>query len=138
MKSLLAAAVLMLAGHAARAASVDVSVTGVRNDHGVIVVAVCERASFLQPHCPWQAKAMAMAGTVHVHVPNVPPGTYAAQAFHDEDGNGRLERSFLGLPKEGMGFSNGAPMHFGPPRFEAACFSMGKADAAVTIPLRYY
>ena len=38
-------------------------------------------------------------------VPNVPPGTYAAQAFHDEDDNGKLDRTLLGLPKEAMGFS---------------------------------
>jgi uncharacterized protein (DUF2141 family) len=120
------------------ATDVTVTVAGIRNDHGQVLVAVCERESFLQPRCPWMGRAAAHAGDVQVVVPGVPPGTYAAQAFHDEDGNGRLERSFLGLPKEGMGFSRDAPMHFGPPQFDAASFTIGRDAARITFRIRYF
>jgi uncharacterized protein (DUF2141 family) len=123
---------------ATHAATVSVTVTGVRNDHGHVRVAICQRETFLHPNCPWFANSPAHAGRVLVTVPNVPPGTYAAEAFHDEDDNGQLERSFFGLPEEGMGFSNNAPMYFGPPRFEAASFPVGNRDTAITFPLKYY
>lgn len=31
---------------------------------------------------------------------NVQPGRYAAIAFHDENGNGKLDKNFLGVPTE--------------------------------------
>ncbi len=50
------------------------------------------------------------------------PGTYAVSAYHDENGNGELDRSFLGIPLEDYGFSNDARATFGPPDFEEASF----------------
>jgi uncharacterized protein (DUF2141 family) len=131
-------ALSLLAPLHAWGADVTVTVTGIRNDHGLVRVALCQRASFLQPHCPWQGNAHAHEGDTKVIVRNVPPGTYAAQAFHDEDSNGTLERSFLGLPKEGMGFSNNAPMRFGPPRFKAASFDVTSKGADIKFPVKYY
>ena len=56
---------------------------------------------------------------------SVSPGSYAIQAYHDENDNLTVDRNFLGLPNEAIGFSNNAPMRFGPPHFE---------DAEVIIP----
>ncbi len=121
----------------AGAAAVQVTVHGVRNGHGRVLIALCTSAEFLRPHCTWQASAQAAAGTVTLRLDGVPPGTYAAQAFHDENGNGRLDRSLFGLPEEGMGFSRDAPMRFGPPRFEAAAFPVTASGAAIDFSLRY-
>ena len=41
------------------------------------------------------------------------PGVYAAQAFHDENMNDKVDRNVLGLPTVGIGFSNDAPFRFG-------------------------
>ena len=128
----------LLAVHSAHAATVLVTVSNVRNDHGQVLVAICTKASFLRPHCPWRGRSLAKPGDVLVRVDNVPPGTYAAQAFHDEDGNGVLERSMLGLPREAMGFSNNAPMRLGPPRFDTAAFDVGAKDTAIGFKLRYF
>ena len=38
---------------------------------------------------------------------DIPPGTYALAVIHDENMNGKLDTNFLGVPKEGYGFSNG-------------------------------
>jgi uncharacterized protein (DUF2141 family)/uncharacterized membrane protein len=53
----------------------------------------------------------------------VPAGKYALQMFHDENGNGQMERNFLGLPTEGYGFSNNAKATFGPPPFDKLLFN---------------
>ncbi len=96
------------------------------------------RADFLHPHCPWKARVAAQKGTVVATITGVPPGVYAAQAFHDENDNGKLERSLLGLPREAMGFSNDAPMRMGPPRFESAAFTVSGDLVAIGFSLKYF
>jgi uncharacterized protein (DUF2141 family) len=50
------------------------------------------------------------------------PGTYAVAAFHDENGNGKLDRGMFGIPKEGVAASNDARGHMGPPKWDDAKF----------------
>ena len=138
MRRLLLTLAVLLASGAARAANVTVTIDNVRNARGHVLVALCTRADFLRPHCSWKARVPARKGSVVAIVPNVPPGTYAAQAFHDEDDNGKLDRTLLGLPKEAMGFSNNAPMRMGPPSFDAASFKIGTEDKAIGFALRYF
>ena len=36
---------------------------------------------------------------------NLPAGTYAISVFHDENNNQKMDKNFLGIPKEGYGAS---------------------------------
>ncbi len=65
------------------------------------------------------------------------PGKYAAAIFHDRNNNGKLDKNFIGIPKEGYGFSNNARGTFGPPDFEEAVFSVGSEDIEMNIRLQY-
>ena len=121
----------------AGAAEVQVRVLGVASDAGTVRVAVCPRAYFLKPTCPYVAHAPARRGAVVVSVPGVPPGVYAVQAHHDANGNGRIDRNFFGIPVEGIGFSRAAPMRFGPPRFADAAVSIGGALVSLDITLKF-
>ncbi len=118
-------------------ATVQIAVHDVRNNHGHVLVTLCTRADFLQPHCPWKASAPAHPGMVTLQIDGVPPGTYAAEAYHDENDNQTLDLSLLGLPEEGMGFSRDARMFFGPPRFDSASFVVTDPGAAISFGLRY-
>ena len=71
-------------------------------------------------------------------VPDVPPGTYAVAAFQDEDDTGHMRRNFLGVPKEGLGFSRNPKLGFGPPSWGQCAMGIGAADVAVAVTLRYY
>jgi uncharacterized protein (DUF2141 family) len=140
MRTALAAAVLLIGAALAQtalAAQVTVTVTGVRDGRGVVRVAICPRADFLHPHCPYVAQVPSVPGAVVVTIAGVPPGVYAAQAFQDANDNGILDRTWLGFPQEGMGFSRDAPMRFGPPAFGDAAFTIGTDDAAISFRLRY-
>lgn len=116
---------------------VEVTVAGVRSDKGDVLVAICDRATFLAPTCAYRGRAPAQVGSVMVRVPNVAPGVYAVQAYQDENRNGRLDRNLFGLPAEGLGFSRDARMNFGPPRFDDAAVAIGD-NAAATVTLHYY
>jgi uncharacterized protein (DUF2141 family) len=122
----------------AQAAPIQIDIDGVRNSTGSVLVAICPKADFLRATCPWRGRAAARPGRVRINIADVPPGIYAAQAFHDENDNGLLDRNFIGMPREAMGFSNDAPMHMGPPEFDAAAFSVGAVPVSIVLRLRYF
>ena len=68
---------------------------------------------------------------------DIPPGTYALAVSHDENMNGKLDTNWLGIPKEGYGFSNEAKAGFGAPSFAAASFPYDGQDMELTIRLHY-
>ncbi len=137
MKAALLMAALSLAP-GARAATVEVTVAGVRNGLGEVRVAICTEDEFLQPTCTHIGQAPARDGDVVVRIEGVPPGTWAAQAFHDEDRDGKIGRNLLGIPTEGLGFSNDARFRFGPPSFADAAFQLGSAGGRIRFSLRYF
>ena len=59
------------------------------------------------------------------------PGEYAVAAYQDLDGNHKLNRSFIGIPSEPNGMSNGAKGRFGPAKWENAKFSLSAQQAIV-------
>ncbi|MGM0533879.1 MAG: DUF2141 domain-containing protein [Campylobacterota bacterium] len=69
---------------------------------------------------------------------DIPPGNYALAVIHDENMNGKLDTSWLGIPKEGYGFSSGAKASTGAPSFEAASFSYNEGRLDLTIGLKYF
>ena len=64
-------------------------------------------------------------------------GTYAVACFHDENGNGKLDKNFLGIPKEGTVVSNHAKGSMGPPPFDKARFSFSGADSSLDLRMGY-
>ena len=56
-------------------------------------------------------------------ITNVPPGEYALIAYHDENGNGRIDRNFIGIPREPLGFANNYKPK-GPPGYARASFAL--------------
>ena len=122
----------------ARAATLEIVVGNVRDIRGKVLVSVCNPQRFLSEYCEFNGQSVAHPGEVVVAVPNVPPGTYAVQAFLDDDGDERIRRNWLGMPREGIGFSNDAPFRFGPPSFGDAAFTLGPAGGRIRLNLRYF
>jgi uncharacterized protein (DUF2141 family) len=68
---------------------------------------------------------------------NVPYGVYAIACVHDENGNGKIDKNIMGLPKEGYGFSKDAMGMFGPPDFEAAKIALDSPSLSLSIRVNY-
>lgn len=136
--SLPAALFLLTAAAAPIGGTLTIDVSNVRNARGRVHVDICPEARFLKDDCPYSASAPARAGVTRVVVSDLPAGTYAVQAFHDENGNGKADRGFLGLPKEGIGFSNDAPIRMAPPRWADARFVFAGGDKAIALRMRYF
>jgi uncharacterized protein (DUF2141 family) len=60
-------------------------------------------------------------------IENIKPGKYAFKFIHDENMNDKLDTSWLGIPKEGFGFSNNPSMTFGPPSFDKTVFELNES-----------
>jgi putative oxidoreductase len=68
---------------------------------------------------------------------DVAPGSYAMAFLHDEDDDGDLDRDWIGMPQEGFGFSNDAPVRLGPPSFESARFAHTGIETHLRVHARY-
>ena len=63
---------------------------------------------------------------------DLPYGTYAVAVYHDRNANGKMDKNFLGIPKESYGHSNNAGGSFGPPPFDKAKFEFGSPEKQIT------
>jgi uncharacterized protein (DUF2141 family) len=110
----------------ARAGDLTIDVSGITPDHGRIYVAVYDRAeTFPTPGRQLVGQILDPADHhLSVQFKDLPPGQYAAVAFQDANGNGKLDKNFLGIPKEPYGFSNGARGSGGAPKFSAAAVTL--------------
>ena len=132
------AALLLLTAAAPEGAPIEVAVSGVRQAEGRVHVDICTENLFLTSDCVYIAEAPAQLGTTIVTVRNVPPGRYAAQAFHDRNGNGKVDRGLFGIPKEAVGFSRDAPTPMRPPRWTDAVFDHESTPQRITFTLHHF
>jgi len=119
-------------------ADLSVTVSGLRSGHGQVLACLAETAAAF-PNCrsnSRHAKVAAAAGEVTLDFGVVPPGTYAIALFHDENGNGKMDKMMM-IPREGFGFSRDAPVRMGPPSFAAAAFAAGTRPEHLRVKLRY-
>ena len=79
----------------------------------------------------------ARPGAVRFTIPGLAPGRYAVASYHDENGNGEFDQTWIGLPDEGLGFSNGAWIGLGPPAFDEAAVEISADAHVIVVTLRY-
>ena len=128
---------LALLATTAMAGELTIEVSGISPDRGKIYVAVYDRQDTF-PTAGQQRTGQILEATgqrLTVHFRDLPPGQYAAVAYQDLNGNGKLDKNFLGIPKEPYGFSNGARGSAGPPKFTAAAVTLNP-DGTTTIELK--
>ena len=140
-RSLLAAfalASIFIAGPAS-AARIIVMIDGLHSANGNVFVGLYANPNkFLQGNqCDAFKKVRANTGPITVAFDNLPPGTYAVGAYHDENGNDHLDTNFLGLPVEGYALSNGVRVVMSKPTFQQAAFTVGTGDKPVGLHIRY-
>lgn len=69
---------------------------------------------------------------------DIPPGTYAVAVVHDENGNARLDKNFLGIPTEGYGVSNNRTYAASSPKWDESRFAITTREPVVLrVNLRY-
>lgn len=133
-----ACAIASLSLGSAHAADLTVEVGNVAKSSGRVLVALFNRAEGFPRKDYWRGESLVpVPGTMKVVFRNIPEGIYAVTAYHDVDGNKKLNTNGLGIPVEPLAFSNNAaPAIDGPPKFSAASFKVSGASMKVSLTLK--
>lgn len=104
---------------------------------GMLHIAVCPSAEAYKTETGCATRSVkADAKIVSCTFYDLSPGTYAVKVFHDVNGDGVLDKSWVGWPKEPYGFSNDAPVNMGPPSFRSAAITVKAGEQTARIRLR--
>ncbi|QPQ54518.1 DUF2141 domain-containing protein [Allosphingosinicella flava] len=127
-----------LAAAAPAGSDLTVRFENLRSGKGSVRVCLTQNARYF-PDCkddPAARKMLIPARDGIAHFRGIPPGQYALSAFHDENGNGKLDKMAI-MPREGFGFSRNPVIRFGPPKYDDARFSVGAGQSEQKVKLRY-
>jgi uncharacterized protein (DUF2141 family) len=131
----------VVAGQTSACPGIHVTILNIRNSIGTVDCALFDSPNGF----PRDVLRSAMRLVV-MKVPNtrarcdfegLPSGTYALVVLHDENMNGKLDTNWLGVPKEGYGFSKDAKAALLAPSFSDASFVYDGKTLDLTITLRY-
>ena len=87
--------------------AVSVRVSGLEGEEGRLVALLFDAKKGFPVKADRALQRLSVPASGHTaRFAPVPYGTYAVSVFHDEDGDGKLDANFLGMPKEGVGTSN--------------------------------
>ncbi len=117
--------------------NISVTISNIKSETGYIMAALFDSKDTYLGSDIVRAERIAISGSsVTFSYADLPQGEYAITVFHDEDSDGKLATGMFGIPSEPYGFSNDAPVRFGPPKWSKAKFSVGAGNAVQSINLR--
>ncbi|HEX5430802.1 MAG TPA: DUF2141 domain-containing protein [Bryobacteraceae bacterium] len=137
-----AAGVLPLAGWAFAGSgsatfTLTVDAEGVSNSKGVVGVLVFNSPKGWPEDVPSALKGRAVpahAGATEIVIPDLPEGDYGVVVLHDLNQNKKLDRNWLGAPKEQWGMSNNPRYFLSAPSYNDARFDLAK-DQTIRVRL---
>ena len=120
--------------------SILIHIENIKNTNGRIAIALYNSEEGF-PDKPEMAYALAntsINGTSRaVVIENIPYGTYALSILHDENANDKMDKTWIGKPKEGFGTSNNPKIRLRAPKFEESGFLLDSEGIAIAINMKY-
>lgn len=116
--------------------NLSLQINGLKSDKGKVLIALCNsKEQFTSDKDIYYKKVkVSINNRKAYHVfEDIPYGEYAVKIYHDENNNEKLDKSFMGIPKESYGFSNNARGTFGPPKYEDAKFILESKELKMVI-----
>lgn len=119
----------------------SLSITDLRNNKGHVLISVYKDGVGYPEEVDKAVRRAKLTITnkiATVSFEGLTSGNYAIAILHDENDDGKMNTNFLGLPKEGYGFSNNVMGSFGPPAFSKASFQYNtNQPKIISIKARY-
>jgi len=130
------------ASNAAQKVTLTVSVSGVRNDKGQVLIWVWNGPDGFPKKGDKSYKVVAIDANKAVNgmvttTFELPPGTFAVTTLHDENKDGEMDTNAFGIPKEGYGASNNVVTHLHAPSFDQSKFQLTASGHKISISMRY-
>ncbi|HYW96575.1 MAG TPA: DUF2141 domain-containing protein [Bacteroidales bacterium] len=121
--------------------SLRVVVKGLRNHEGLMNITLFDSATGfpgdIDRAVQWDSKAIE-GDSVMFTFYGLSPGEYAFAVLHDENGDGKMNKVFPGLPKEGFAFSTNYRPVIRAPSFKDVSFPVGGKNVVLHVELIYY
>jgi outer membrane protein len=127
---------VVLYGPWASAAEVIVRIDNPPESGKVALVLFDSANAFGDLRDPYMVIMHSLDGRDEYLMEDVEPGEYALLVYFDENDNNRIDKNFIGIPKEPLGFSN-RYLPKGPPSYQRAAFQL-KQDESRTFDVELY
>ncbi len=120
-------------------ATLQITFKGLRNNRGIVAIGLHNSPkswhsnSEVEPN--WSKEKMTDS-SLTVKLDNLEYGTYAVIMMDDEDANLEMDK-FLGMPREGFGFSQNPRVGMSVPKFEECSFVVDTTLVELTIDVIY-
>ncbi|ANY84779.1 hypothetical protein BB934_38335 (plasmid) [Microvirga ossetica] len=126
-------ALFLYSDFGASATTLHVDAFGIQIGAGTVFAGLCV-GGLDERSCQFGQTSPGRMAAIRFTFPELLPGTYAIAIFQDLNGNGRLDRTPLGLPLEPYGFSNDAG-RLRRPTFAGASIQVGDQDLRIAVRL---
>lgn len=109
--------------------NIEVIVSDIRNNKGDIIISVFKNQETFEKEKPMLSKKFdkkEMRNGFLITKFNLEPGVYGFALLDDENSDTKMEYNFMGIPREGFGFSNYYHSGFTRPKFESFKLEVSK------------
>ena len=104
--------------------TIEVSIT--KYNKGTVMLALYNSSDTYMKKTHKAAKQEVVDNKAIFTFKNIQKGSYAFSMFHDVNDNRKMDKNFMGIPKEPYAFSNNKKGKFGPPDFEKVQFEVNE------------
>ena len=125
--------IFLFAEETAEEKKLTVQITNVTSEEGQIILAIYNSSENYDKRIAFQEVRLKPEIDTVIFETNVPDGEYLVMLVHDINNNGKLDTSFIGMPKEPVGLSNYDGKGI-PGKFKKHKFSVNE-NTEIIIPL---
>lgn len=118
----------------------NVVINGVRSSDGLVAVTLYadnSRKFLVKRGSMYVGRVNATAGTMRACIFVPQPGVYALAIYHDANANQSFDRTGIGLPAEGYGFTNNPATLAGLPSFRSVRLDVPRTGLTTRIQMKY-
>jgi len=121
--------------------SITVTIKDIKTPKGQILMGIYKDDASFDKEIPYKKvqafKTKISNGTLQVEV-KLEPGKYGISLMDDENFNGKMDYNFIGIPKEGFGFSNYYHTGLTKPKLNSFSFEVVEnKNIKVEVPMKY-
>lgn len=124
----------------ASATWLNINAEGLRNSNGLLAITLYaddSRRFLAKKGSLYVGRVAARAGATRACIFVPQPGVYAVALYHDENGNQSFDRTGIGLPAEGYGFTNNPATLAGLPAFSSVRLNVPRTGLLARIQMKY-
>lgn len=126
--------IFLFAEETAAEKKLTVEITNVASEEGQIILAIYNSSENYDKRIAFQEVKLKPEIDTVIFETNLPDGEYLVMLVHDINNNGKLDTSFIGMPKEPVGLSNYDGKGI-PGKFKKHKFSVNE-NTEIIIPLK--